>query len=167
MTSYATTTTADAPSFTPSKSPRAAVIAQAGEGVPVRAFGNEILFKLTTEQSGGAMAVGLATVPPGSRVPRHVQEREDELFIIVEGAYRFWVDGEWTEVGPGALVFVPRGVPHTFEVVGNQAGRHWVLNAPGGFDRFFARVAEVVAEPGAPDFARLAAINAEFGNRLV
>lgn len=147
--------------------PRAAVIAHPEDGVPVRAFGNEILFKLSTEQSGGSLVVGLATVPAGNAVPPHVQEREDELFIIVDGAYRFWVDGTDADVGPGGLVYVPRGAPHKFQVLGERAGRHWVLSAPGGFDRFFMKCAEVFAAPGPPDFARLAAINAEYGNRFV
>jgi mannose-6-phosphate isomerase-like protein (cupin superfamily) len=146
---------------------RAAVIAHPSDGIPVRAFGNEILFKLSTEQSGGALVVGLATVPAGSAVPLHVQEREDELFLIVDGEYRFWSDSTQTDVGPGGLVFVPRGVIHKFQVLGDRPGRHWVVSAPGGFDRFFMTCAEVFAAPGPPDFARLAAINAEYGNRLV
>jgi quercetin dioxygenase-like cupin family protein len=146
---------------------RSAVITQPGEGVAVTAFGNEIRFQLTSEQNGGALTVGMATVPPGTRVPPHVQSREEELFLIVEGEYRFWIDGELKDVSAGGLAYMPRGVPHTFEVVGERPGRHWVLSMPGGFDRFFARCAEVFAVPGPPDFARLAAINAEFGIKLV
>jgi mannose-6-phosphate isomerase-like protein (cupin superfamily) len=147
--------------------PRSPVIAHAGDGVPVRAFGNEILFKLSTEQSGGALVVGLATVPAGNAVPPHVQERDDELFLIVDGEYRFWVDGKQTDVGAGGLVYLPRGVPHEFEVLGERAGRHWVLSAPGGFDHFFQECAEVFAAPGPPDRARLVAISAAYGNRFV
>jgi mannose-6-phosphate isomerase-like protein (cupin superfamily) len=145
----------------------AAVVAHPGDGIPVRAFGNEILFKLTSEQSGGAITVGLATVPAGNAVPPHVQDREEELFIIVDGSYRFWLDGTQTDVEPGALVFVPRGVPHKFQVLGERDGRHWVFSAPGGFDRFFMECAEVFAQPGPPNLARIAAINAQYGNRFV
>jgi quercetin dioxygenase-like cupin family protein len=145
----------------------APVIAHPSDGVSVRAFGNEIAFKLTSEQSGGALVVGLATVPAGNAVPPHVQEGEDELFIIVDGAYRFSVNGSETNAEPGTLVFIPRGVPHSFQVLGERAGRHWVLSSPGGFDRFFSECAEVFAEPGPPNFARLAAIGAAYGNRFV
>jgi mannose-6-phosphate isomerase-like protein (cupin superfamily) len=158
-TNDATTTTFIAPGV--------AVIAHAEDGVPVRAFGNEILFKLSSEQSGGALVVGLASVRAGNAVPMHLQEREDELFIIVDGTYRFWVNGRQTDVQSGALVFIPRGSPHRFQVLGERPGRHWVLSAPGGFDRFFMECAKVFAEPGPPDFARLAAINAAYGNRFV
>jgi mannose-6-phosphate isomerase-like protein (cupin superfamily) len=150
-----------------STAPRAAVITQPADGVSVRAFGNEILFKLTSDQSDGALVVGLAIVPAGNAVPMHVQDREDELFLIVDGTYRFWVNGSTTDVGSGALVFVPRGAPHRFQVIGEKTGRHWVVGSPGGFDRFFMECAEVFAAPGAPDFSRLAAINAEHGNRFV
>jgi quercetin dioxygenase-like cupin family protein len=151
----------------PFKPARPAVIAQPGEGMAVRAFGNEIRFQLTSEQSGGALNVGLATVPVGARVPPHIQTREEELFLIIEGRYRFSINGEWKEVAPGGMVYIPRGVAHTFEVLGEQPGRHWVLMSPGGFDRFYARCAELFAQPGPPDFSRLPAINAEFGIRMV
>src|SRR4051812_13947543 len=146
-------TSADVATFT---APLPAVIAHAAEGQPVRAFGNEILFKLSTEASGGSLCVGLATVPSGNKVPAHIQDREDELFLIVEGEYRFWIDGEPRDVGPGALVFMPRGVPHSFQVIGACAGRHGVLCPPGGFDRFLKARGDVFAEPGPPNFARLA-----------
>lgn len=146
---------------------RPAVIAQPSEGKVVRAFGNEIRFQLTSEQSGGALNVGLATVPPGSRVPAHIQTREEELFLIIEGRYRFSINGERKDVAPGGMVYIPRGVAHTFEVLGEQPGRHWVLMSPGGFDRFYARVSELFAQPGPPDFSRMPAINAEFGIRMV
>lgn len=146
---------------------RAATIAHDGAGTRVRAFGNEILFQLSTAQSGGALVVGLATVPPGGRVPAHLQEREDELFLILEGHYRFWVDGKESDVTAGALVYLPRGVAHSFQVVGDTPGRHWVVSTPGGFDRFYAQCAEVFAAGGPPDAARLHAINAEYGIRLV
>src|SRR3954469_7729854 len=133
MTSYAIEDSATLTQASTSAVPRAPVITRPTDGVPVRAFGNEILFKLTSEQSGGAIVVGLATVPAGNAVPAHVHDRDDELFIIIDGAYRFWLNGTQTDVEPGALVFVPRGVPHKFEVLGERAGRHWVFTTPGGF----------------------------------
>ena len=110
------------------------------------------------------MSLGLATVTPGKSPPPHVHHRDEELFLILEGRYRFLVDGVWIEnVGPGSVVFVPRGVPHTFEVVGDTPGRHWTLQTPSGFERYFARAGELSGAGGPPDFARLAELNAEFG----
>ena len=59
----------------------------------------------------------------------HVHYAEDEMFLILEGAYRVCMDGEWTEVGPGSVVYLPRGTEHTFQVVGPEAGRRLQRNS--------------------------------------
>ncbi|AHG88187.1 Cupin 2 conserved barrel domain protein [Gemmatirosa kalamazoonensis] len=146
----------------------AAVIVPPNGGRAVKAFGNEIQFKLTSEATAGALVLGLATIPAGSAgPPMHVHDHEDELFIIVEGDYRVCVEGNWSEAGPGSVVFLPRGLAHTFHVAGDRAGKHWVLTNAAGFDRFYAHSAEALAQPGAPDFAVLGAIAAAHGYRYV
>jgi quercetin dioxygenase-like cupin family protein len=149
-----TTVSADAPR-------RIASIVRPGDGQRIRAFGNEIEFMLTAEQTAGSLTLGLAEVPAGNGPPPHVHAAEDELFLVLEGEYSVLIDGEWTNAGPGSVVYLPRGSVHTFKVVSETPGRHWVLTTPSGFERYFARAAEVFAVPGPPDFARLDAINAE------
>ena len=138
-------------------------VVRPGDGERVRAFGNEIEFLLTGEQTADSLTVGLASVPPGNGPPPHVHSSDDELFLILEGEYRFFVNGEWTNAGPGSVVYLPRGSVHTFQVVSATPGRHWTLQTPSGFERYFARAAEVFAAPGPPNVARLAAIGAEYG----
>ena len=140
---------------------RAAVV-QAGEGKVIKAFGNEILFKLTRAHTAGPLTLGLAMVPPGGGPPPH-REPGDEIFIIVEGRYEFLLDGERTEVGPGGVVFVPRGCTHAFRNVGDTMGRHWTFNLSGDFDQLFERSAAVFAAGGPPDRDRLVAIAREYG----
>jgi len=142
-------------------------IVHAGEGHRVRAFGNEIEFMLTGDQTADSLTVGLASVPAGNGPPPHVHPAEDELFLILEGEYRVYLDGEWTVVGPGAVVYLPRGSIHTFQVVGTSPGRHWTLQTPSGFERYFAKAAEVFSVPGKPDLTRLAAITREYGAHFV
>ena len=43
--------------------------------------------------------------------------------------------------GPGESVFIPRGIEHTFKVVGDEPSRHLVILTPGGFEGFFADMA--------------------------
>jgi quercetin dioxygenase-like cupin family protein len=151
----------------PSSDPqRTASIVGPTDGTRIRAFGNEIQFKLIGEQTGGAFTLGLTSVPVGNGPPPHVHERDDEVFIIVEGRYRIYLDGTWTEVARGTVVYLPRGSEHTFEAIGDAPGKHWVLTTPSGFDQFFAKAAEVFAVPGPPDFAKVAQVSAEFGYRL-
>ena len=149
--------------FTPATDRPPTVVAPA-EGRPLRAFGSEILFKLGAERTGGALSLGLATVPVASGgPPPHAHEGEDEILLVLEGRYRVWVEGVWSEAGPGSVVFLPRGLAHTFHVVGGAPGRHWVLTTSSAFERFFAGCAELFAEPGPPDRERLAAVAAAHG----
>lgn len=138
-------------------------IVQAGDGKTVDAFGSEIRFALTAQHTGGALTLGLATVPPGEGPPPHLHQHEDELFIIVEGRYGFLAEGEWTEVGPGAVVYVPRGSVHTFRNAGEGVAKHWVLTTPSGFEQFYAECEAVFAAPGAPDMSQILAISAAHG----
>ena len=48
-------------------------------------------------------------------------------------------------VGPGGMVFAPRGVPHAQRRVRPGEGRQLVLTAPGGFERFFRALADAHA----------------------
>ena len=38
-------------------------------------------------------------------------------------------------------MFLPRGVPHTFRIVGNVPGKSVAVVTPGGFEHFFIDVA--------------------------
>src|SRR6476661_8847091 len=134
-------------------------IVRPGEGNRIRAFGNEIEFMLTGEQTGESLTVGLASVPVGNGPPPHVH--------YSEGEHRIYSNGDWTAVGPGTVVYLPRGSVHTFQVAGYKPGRHWTLQTPSGFERYFAQAGEILAAPGKPDLARLAAITKEYGAELV
>lgn len=66
----------------------------------------------------GTFAAGLTAsvdvVAPGDRVPLHTHPI-DEVCIVVTGKARLTVGDETTSVGPGAIAFVPAGVPHAAE----------------------------------------------------
>ena len=140
-----------------------ALIFQAGEGQVIDAFGNRSLFKLTGDNTGGARTITMAEVPPGHGPPHHVHHSDDEVFLIIEGQYRFLVDGVWKDVGPNGLVFLPRDCPHTFVNAGSTTSRHWAILWPSGFETFYARCAEVFAAKGPPDRERLGQISREHG----
>jgi quercetin dioxygenase-like cupin family protein len=140
-----------------------AAVVPAEQARIVNAFGVEIAFMLTEEQTGGAMTVGLNTVPPGGGPPPHVHTSEDEMFIIVEGRYALMADGVWSEAGPGAVAYLPRGIPHTFRNVGETPAKHWVVSTPSGFERFFEGASALFSAPGGPDMPGIVTHAAEHG----
>lgn len=96
---------------------------------------------LAPADTGGSMSIVDSLSPAGSGPPRHVHEREDEVFIIQSGECEFWLEGETFTKGAGQTVFVPRGRDHTFRVVSKTPCRHFLILTPGGFEGFFAEMA--------------------------
>jgi mannose-6-phosphate isomerase-like protein (cupin superfamily) len=83
----------------------------------------------------------LEELPPMVDTPRHVHEREDELFVSLEGDHVIELDGEEHRIAPGESVFAPRGVPHAQRRVVPGEGRLLVVTTPGGLDGFFRELA--------------------------
>jgi quercetin dioxygenase-like cupin family protein len=97
--------------------------------------GSSVEMKVESSQSGGEYGTVLWTVRAGEEPPLHTHSREDELLYVVQGQLVARVGNTRVEVGPGAYAALPRGVPHTIEVVGDQATLLLGF-VPGGFERF-------------------------------
>jgi quercetin dioxygenase-like cupin family protein len=97
---------------------------------------------LSPAESGGAMSIVDSLSPAGSGPPRHVHEREDEVFIVLTGRCEFWLEGQTFQRGAGEAAFIRKGREHTFRVVGDEPSRHLVILTPGGFEGFFAEMAQ-------------------------
>jgi quercetin dioxygenase-like cupin family protein len=133
------------------------IIRQPGEGEVIHAYGDSVRLKLGVPDTGGLLSMGHLTTPPGGGPPLHRHTREDELFIIIEGRFKFVSDGQEYEAGPGTVAFLPRNSVHTFKVIGDRPGRAWVQVFPAGFEQFFRASAAIFAEAAGrpPDMARL------------
>jgi mannose-6-phosphate isomerase-like protein (cupin superfamily) len=99
-----------------------------------------IVVRVPSESTGGAFAI-IEEAEPMVDTPAHTHEHENELFYVLEGEHVYEVGDEQFRVGPGGLVFAPRGVPHSQRRVVSGVGRQLVLLSPGGFEGFFRDLA--------------------------
>ena len=68
-------------------------------------------------------------VDDGHRVPRparigpplHVHDDEDEVMVVLDGEIAFRSSDSESIAPAGATVFLPHGVPHTFQVLSDTA----------------------------------------------
>ena len=112
----------------------------ADDGERLRFGEVEVLVKASGATTGGAFALFEEREPVDT--PLHVHDREDELFYVLEGEHVFQVGDTEHRVGPGGLVFAPRGVPHAQRRVVPRTGRVLVLTAPAGLEAFFRELAD-------------------------
>jgi len=117
--------------------PAYALEAEGGERLQ---FGEvEVLIKASAETTAGAFTLLEENEPVDT--PLHVHDNEHELFFVLEGEHVFTVGDNDFRVGPGGLVFAPRGVPHAQRRVVPRTGRILVLTAPAGLEGFFRELA--------------------------
>ncbi len=133
-------------------------------------FGELVMYKTKSDQTGGAYSLFEVATQPGSGPPPHVQHREDESFYVLEGEYEFLVEGRTIKAGAGSLLYVPKGTLHAYRNVGEGTGRMLVNQTPGGLhERFFedlGKPAEDTSTPGPeepPNAQRIGAIATKYG----
>jgi mannose-6-phosphate isomerase-like protein (cupin superfamily) len=98
------------------------------------------LVKASAETTGGSFSI-IEEIDPLDTRP-HVHANEDELFVVLEGEHEFTVGEHVFDAGPGAVVFAPRGVPHSHRRVVPRTGRFLTLISPAGFEGFFRELSD-------------------------
>lgn len=132
----------------------------------LRVFGTVIDVLLSSRDSNGQMNVIKSHTPPQGGPPLHRHSREDEFFYIQEGRFRFEVDGETIEAGPGCAVYAARGTVHTFQNIGETTATMITVTQPGGLADYFTEVQQA-AGGGAPDPVVLLPISERYGLEIL
>lgn len=130
-----------------------------GEGARIRnPVGGSLTFKVRGEQSNGSLLVVETEVPPGDGPPLHIHANEDEGLYTLAGEVRFRLGDDVRPAPPGTFMFVPRGVPHCFQNVGDGDARVLVFFTPAGMEGFFERFGALSPAEMTPEsFRRLGA----------
>jgi len=136
-------------------------------GEPILLGGMTIQFLVEAAQSGGSISVFRCDLPLGSRVPApHSHDGFDETVYGLRGVVDFTVDGKPSKLGPGDILFIPRGVVHGFSVRGDEDVSILCASTPGLFGAdYFRELADVMsaANGGPPDRAAIFAVMTRHG----
>jgi quercetin dioxygenase-like cupin family protein len=117
--------------------------------------------KLDGRQTGGRFALWEGVLPHGAAPPLH-SHPQDETFYVIEGELTAWLvelgqagdEGDpppWVKAcgrrcGPGAVVFAPAGLPHTFRIESDTA-RMLFLSTPAGIEDYVRALGEPAVWP--------------------
>ncbi len=109
--------------------------------------------------------------PRGFGPPLHVHDAEDEVMIVLEGEIRFGTDQDSPIGTAGSTVFLPHGIPHTFQVLSESARFSTITASNSGIPEFDQMVEElgvptdepVLPVPSDIDPGQVAAVCAEHG----
>ncbi len=88
--------------------------------------------------TAGRLIVGDAVLEPRTAGPNlHLHDAHDECGYVVAGTATFRIGDEVFEAGPGTLVWMPRGVPHTFANRTDEPVRLLGIALPGSLEEMF------------------------------
>ena len=115
-------------------------------------------WKATADETGGAFLLFEDVMDRGKMTPLHIHPESDETMYVLEGEILMHLDGREHRIAAGGLAVAPRGVPHAFLVLSEQA-RLLCLHTPGCCQAFYWDASEPLTDgyplPGAVDFARV------------
>jgi len=92
--------------------------------------GQEMAIILDSAVTGGQLSVVEVHARRGDASPVHVHGRDDEAFLLLDGAMTVWVGDQRSELRPGGIGFLPREIPHAIRF--DVASRALILSTPAG-----------------------------------
>jgi len=118
-----------------------AFVVRSGEsrfGIPTPFMGvNPNDLKLSTKDTDGRLSafyyLGIQKAGPSF----HVHLAQDEAFFVLDGEYIFQLDNEKTVLKKGDLIFLPRGLPHTWIQKSDKGELFYFLQPAGKMEEFF------------------------------
>ncbi|HKC77880.1 MAG TPA: cupin domain-containing protein [Gaiellaceae bacterium] len=119
--------------------------------------GRDLIFKVTGEDTGGAIDYLTVEVEPHGGPPLHVHHTKDELIQAVKGRYKVQIGEESYVIEEGGFAYLPRGVQHAFLNLTDEPAELTMVFTPGGSHEFFKELGPV-ARAATPDRAAIAAV---------
>ncbi len=140
-------------------------IVKNNEGHLLNVLGDNQNIKLTGQDTNGQYTLIEQNNTPGVAIPPHVHENEDEVFQVLEGQVEMNIGDKMTTLNAGDLIFCPKGVPHSWKVVGEENARAMLSIFPAGLEGMFKELSELPAGP--PDMEKVSEICGRYKLRFV
>jgi quercetin 2,3-dioxygenase len=111
--------------------------------------------KISSKDTGGQLSVfeytGLGKVGP----MLHIHFEQDEIFMVMEGEYRFVVGKETHVLQAGQTIFLPRGIPHTWIQLTDKGKLIYFLQPAGKMEEFFSYMNKLKERPSPEEMDRI------------
>lgn len=103
--------------------------------------------KVSQKDTNGDLTIFEYTGNEKGGPPLHVHLKQDEIFFIVEGEYKFKVGEEIHYLKSGDTIFLPRKVPHCFAQTTDNGKMFFMFQPSGKMEDYFRTIGALKGQP--------------------
>lgn len=134
----------------------------AGEGrihghIHLKGVNSNVLdVKVSGSDTDGGLAIFEQTsISQGRGTPLHIHPEQDEIFYVLEGAYKFRAGDDVYDLAAGDSIFLPRKLAHAWTQVSPKGRMTVILQPAGKLENFFVTMAALDHEPGKDEIEKI------------
>ncbi|MEP7359771.1 MAG: cupin domain-containing protein, partial [Anaerolineales bacterium] len=143
------------------------VVLGEGDGLRLQSGpGRDLIFKVTGEDTGGALDYFIVQVAPHGGPPLHVHHFQEETIHVLKGRYKIRIGEEIFYVNEGGFAYLPSKVPHAFLNLTDEPGEIIVVYTPGGGHHFYEELGPL-SRSGTASRQEIAAVFEKHGMTLL
>lgn len=133
------------------------LVPSGGGAVLRNPLGGPLAFKARADETGGALTAFESVATPGEGPPLHRHPEQDELIYFLDDHFRVLLGVDVRDAAAGSVIFIPKGLAHTWQNVSAAPARLLVLFVPGarGMEAFFEHAATLEGDAAKDAFASL------------
>lgn len=90
----------------------------------------EVLHPKNEEGLSASYSLAFATLEPGEASLPHILQERSEVYVIVNGHGRAWINDEQSELEPGDVLYIPAGARQHVENIGTGQLGFWCIVSP-------------------------------------
>ncbi|HET9825937.1 MAG TPA: cupin domain-containing protein [Chitinophagaceae bacterium] len=140
-------------------------VVSSGQGVTFNILGHTVTTKLHSWDDNGNYIFEMIS-PPGSGIPPHVHDLEDEVIYILEGEFDVMIGGESYKARTGDCLNFSRNIPHSYTNTAlTDAKTLWFVSPGSSFEEFFTELSQY--PPGPPDMDKLNILCKKYGMKFL
>lgn len=109
-----------------------------------------VRIKISPSGAPGRFGMIVQDVSPGTTIPVHRHEKEDEVIFIQSGSGEAILGDERVGVSPGSTLFVPQGTWHGGRNTGSQTLKWIAVYSPAGFEGYFREIGRRAPDDSPP-----------------
>jgi len=117
--------------------------------------GRDLIFKVTGEDTDGALDYFIVKVAPHGGPPLHVHHKQEETIHVLKGKFKVRIGDEIFFLNQGDFAYLPKQVPHAFLNLTDEEAEIIVVYAPGGGHHFYEELGPLMRN-GKPDIKVIA-----------